>query len=323
MLKRLSIKQRMYLIITLIFILFAVMIVFSVTSSLRVRNSGMESTEKIMLADQKDKIRVASHTIALAVGHAIENITNNDEKIKIIRNLIDDIRFEDDESGYYFVYKGTVNIAFPTNKDFLGRDLGHIKDKNGVYVIRGLHEKAVQGGGFLNYIWPKPGAGEAPKLSYAEMIPGTDYWIGTGVYLDNIDSYVGDMKDSINSDVKSMLSKIVLIAGLLFVVLVILCLVIVFGISRSLETMILSFQDVAEGEGDLTKRIKVDSKDELGVLAGWFNLFLEKLQKIIRNISRESQNVDVSSRSLLEISVKMSKGAQSVTDKSGNVSSAS
>ena len=61
--------------------------------------------------------------------------------------------------------------------------------RNGVQVIRELRDAATGGGGFVNYVWPKPGAGEQPKVSYAEMIPGTRMWIGTGVYLDNIAAY--------------------------------------------------------------------------------------------------------------------------------------
>ncbi len=37
------------------------------------------------------------------------------------------------------------------------------------------------------------------------------------------------------------------------------------------------FKDVAEGEGDLTKRIPITSEDEIGELAKWFNLFLDKI----------------------------------------------
>ena len=35
-------------------------------------------------------------------------------------------------------------------------------------------------------------------------------------------------------------------------------------------------QDIAEGEGDLTKQIEVTSKDEVGAVAEWFNVFVEK-----------------------------------------------
>ena len=47
-------------------------------------------------------------------------------------------------------------------------------------------EKAKSGGGFVNYYFEKAGQGVQPKLSYSTMIPGTDFLIGAGVYVDNI-----------------------------------------------------------------------------------------------------------------------------------------
>jgi methyl-accepting chemotaxis protein len=50
--------------------------------------------------------------------------------------------------------------------------------------------------------------------------------------------------------------------------------------------MVVNFRDIAEGEGDLTKRITIESKDEIADLAQWFNIFLEKLQGIISTIAQ-------------------------------------
>ncbi|MBA1202604.1 methyl-accepting chemotaxis protein [Pseudomonas capeferrum] len=47
-------------------------------------------------------------------------------------------------------------------------------------------------------------------------------------------------------------------------------------------------QDIAVGNGDLTQRISYSQQDELGLLAGWFNRFLDKLQPIIKDIQQTS-----------------------------------
>ncbi|MCF8045245.1 MAG: methyl-accepting chemotaxis protein [Desulfarculaceae bacterium] len=322
MLNRFTVKQRMYIIIALILALFLGMAWAAVNSSNKVRDMAISSTEKVMLEDQKDKIRVATHSVALSAGHAIEDVSGAEARVRIIRNLIDDIRFEEDESGYYFVYRDTTNVALPPNKDLQGKDLGDLSDKNGVQLVEELKKEAHDGGGFVQYIWPKPGAGDVPKLSYAEMIPGTDYWIGTGVYLDNIDAYKSEMKTSIDKRVTGMITRLLTVAGIFFAGIVVLCLVIVFGISRSLKSMITNFRDIAEGEGDLTKRIDIKSKDELGELAGWFNVFMEKLQDIIRRMAEESTNVDRSSKELTGISEQMSRGAVTMSDKTKTVATA-
>jgi methyl-accepting chemotaxis protein len=322
MLNRFSVKGRMYLIILAIFGLFLVMVFFTVQSGNRVKALGLDKTGEVMLADQKAKLQVASHSLALAVGHAIEKVDGNERRIEIIRTLVDDIRFEEDKSGYFFVYQGTTNVALPPKKESQGKDLSETKDKNGVYLVRDLQAKAKAGGGFVEYIWPKPGAADTPKLSYAEMIPGTDMWIGTGVYLDNIDTYKSTMEKDINERVFTNLATMLLIAGAIFIGIITLCLMIVFGLVKSLKMLIDNFRDIAEGEGDLTRRVAIDSKDEIGELASWFNIFLEKLQGIIRTISNNTASLGNEARNLAGIASNLTKNAQDTSARSNTVATA-
>ncbi len=53
---------------------------------------------------------------------------------------------------------------------------------------------------------------------------------------------------------------------------------------RNLERVAVALEDIAEGEGDLTVRIQVSSKDEIGRLAGGFNRFVERMQGIISRL---------------------------------------
>ncbi len=89
-----------------------------------------------------------------------------------------------------------------------------------------------------------------------------------------------------------------------------------------------SLKDVAEGEGDLTKRIPITSKDEIGELSHWFNLFVEKLQIMIQDISKSSQAlsraVDVTreaSRDISENSDQMLATTQTVNQSTNGMSS--
>jgi methyl-accepting chemotaxis protein len=59
---------------------------------------------------------------------------------------------------------------------------------------------------------------------------------------------------------------------------------IVILITRNINTMLVSLKDIAQGEGDLTKRITQDSKDEIGDLIHWFNLFMDKLHESINEV---------------------------------------
>lgn len=82
-------------------------------------------------------------------------------------------------------------------------------------------------------------------------------------------------------------------------------------------------RDVAEGEGDLTKRLEVSSKDELGMLATWFNSFLDNLQKIISEIGSHAGVVEGSSGKLLQIATQLSANAGDSSEKAENVAAAS
>ncbi|MBD9440446.1 methyl-accepting chemotaxis protein [Pseudomonas sp. PDM04] len=71
-------------------------------------------------------------------------------------------------------------------------------------------------------------------------------------------------------------------------------LVLVWLMARSVTRPILGvahmLEDIASGEGDLTRRLAYDKPDELGQLAGWFNRFLDKLQPIIADVKSSVQD---------------------------------
>ena len=320
MLNKFSVKGRMFIINIAILLLFATMIVFSVQNSNGVKNLGIEKAGEVMFEDQKARVQLATHAAALMAEAAIGEVRDDAQVKSIVRGLVDKIIYEKDKSGYFFIYQGTTNVAFPVKKENVGEDLGGLTDKNGVKVIQALRDVAHSGGGFVEYIWPKPGAGDQPKVSYAEMIPGTDMWIGTGVYVDNINAYKAQMANDIDSMVAKRTTMMVLVSGVIFAAIIALCLFIAFGIVRALKEMIASFQDIAEGEGDLTKRIAIRSRDEIAELAGWFNTFLEKLQGIIRKIATNSSQVDQSSTELTDIATLMSNSTSETSSRSNNVS---
>lgn len=322
MLNRLSVKGRMYLIILSILVLFVVMIFFAVQNGNKVRDFGLEEVSSVMLDGQKEKIQVASHTAALTVAAALEGVTDNDQQIEIIRKLIDKIRFEKDSSGYYFVYRNTTCVALPPNKSLHGKDLGDLKDKNAVYLVRELRDVAKKGGGFVEYIWPKPESGDVPKLGYAESIPGTDMWIGTGVYLDNIDAYKTRMREEVQSHVTKNMITMLVSAGIIFGGIITLCLIIVFGITHGLKRMLVSFEDIAEGEGDLTKRVEIKGSDEIAALAGLFNTFIEKLQGIIGSVTGNIANLSTEATNLSSIANNLSNNSADTSSRSETVATA-
>jgi len=82
-------------------------------------------------------------------------------------------------------------------------------------------------------------------------------------------------------------------------------------------------QDIAEGDGDLTQRLHVVTKDELGEVAYWFNSFVEKLQQMVGEIAGNSTTLAASAGSLTVLAGDMSKGAEATSGRAHAVAAAS
>jgi methyl-accepting chemotaxis protein len=80
-------------------------------------------------------------------------------------------------------------------------------------------------------------------------------------------------------------------------------------------------KDIAEGEGDLTKRLEIKAQDEIGDMATWFNQFMNKLQELIRQIIQDANLLSSASTSLSAIATQMKAGAESMSERSTKVES--
>ena len=69
-------------------------------------------------------------------------------------------------------------------------------------------------------------------------------------------------------------------------------------------------EDIASGEGDLTRRLAYDKKDELGQLASWFNRFLDKLQPTIAEVKRSVQDARSTADQSAAIATQTSAGME-------------
>lgn len=64
--------------------------------------------------------------------------------------------FEDDQTGYFFIYRKHVAVAYLYYlQNNIGKDFINHQDSNGLYLIQELYKAAQNGGGFVEYIWPK------------------------------------------------------------------------------------------------------------------------------------------------------------------------
>lgn len=110
---------------------------------------------------------------------------------------------------------------------------------------------------------------------------------------------------------------IVVTAGIIIV-----SLIIERSVSLPLKNTLNMVRDIAEGEGDLTKRLKITSQDEVGELSKWFNEFVDNLQQMITNIAVNAESVHTSSTDLSNLAGAISHSADQMSGQSDNVSRA-
>ena len=122
--------------------------------------------------------------------------------------------------------------------------------------------------------------------------------------LDDINSIIFDDLNEVNEIVSGKASNfiyivtIISLAGLFFGLLF--WLIIRRLITRPVNELVLTSMDIAQGESDLTKRIAVKGKDELGELSNWFNMFLERLNKLVLEIKENATNISNSTYNIVQ-----------------------
>lgn len=80
------------------------------------------------------------------------------------------------------------------------------------------------------------------------------------------------------------------------------------GIAKPLKQMVLMLDDIAQGDGDLTRRLRSDRVDEVGQIATRFNSFLSKLQIMISEVVASVQKVSDSSEHTADIAIRTNQG---------------
>lgn len=142
----------------------------------------------------------------------------------------------------------------------------------------------------------------------------------------NIQKICLTAKDSQHALMQAQITKSSSFITIVSLVAVIFGVLIAFFLVRMIITpikkVVAALKDISEGEGDLTRRIAIDSKDEIGELAKWFNAFIVRLNTIVVGISRNSDTVTASSAELLSVSEQVDKNAQNLSGRSTSVAAA-
>ena len=118
-----------------------------------------------------------------------------------------------------------------------------------------------------------------------------------------LDTELTDMRQQ-DSMLLTGIGLLVALAGLGVMVLL------AYGLAKPARQLVAMLDDIAKGEGDLTKRLNVDRADELGDIARGFNAFLDKLQGMIREVVGSVQQVTDASEHTADIALRTNDGVQ-------------
>src|SRR5208337_1424972 len=77
-----------------------------------------------------------------------------------------------------------------------------------------------------------------------------------------------------------------------------------------LNRMVACMKDVAQGEGDLTRRLEVPPDREVAELAGWFNTFIDRLRGILLSVAANVHHLAAAGEELSVNSRQQAQGAE-------------
>ncbi|PWQ96040.1 cache domain-containing protein [Leucothrix arctica] len=260
-----------------VFVLTGVLLLFSILTgagyqvmSNQIRDIGIKNASDGVLEARKEELKVLVDVMESALTAATIGVTDEKEIYKIYSQLLTNNRFFDDESGYFFVSDDGVNFIHGGNPSIQGKDLIDQKDSNGFPFALALNKAAKSGGGHVEYSWFKPGKKEgesAQKISYTKMIPNTSYYLGTGVYIDDIKQKESEIFQKITDYSNGFLKKWISILTLAFFFII---LPLVMFMIKSMTEPLKKLTEIATdySRGKWEENISdLDRKDEIGALS--------------------------------------------------------
>ena len=263
-------------------------------SNYLVARSDLES-ELVVARDKAVKERKALLSSYLMLAKtAIDKVyaePDSPEARARVKEILRPLRYGSD--GYFFVYDFQGNtLLLPTRPEVEGKNRWQDKDTKGTFLIQEIVKAAREGDGYSEYWTNKPSIGrDAPKLSFNLVLDKYQWVVGTGFYIDDIDTELAALRSEREENMHGSLQSSVLL--ILVILGVTLAVTVVLGnrVTRPLADAVAALNDIADGEGDLTRRLKVQSEDEVGQLASAFNRFVERIQSVVSQVGETSHQL--------------------------------
>ena len=267
-LRHLTISRKLW-----ILILFAITGILSITAIALMQYHSSLINEKALQTQRL--VETAHSIIADFHGRAergeFDMATAKSRASQIIKAL----RY--DGSNYFWINDMDARIVMhPIKPELDGKDLSDFEDPSGKKLFSEFVATVKRSGeGLVPYLWSKPGS-EQPvdKISYVKAFKPWDWVIGSGVYIDDVEATF--LRNTRDLGILSLLGLALLLAT---------SIAITKSIATPLNQTTAALNDISSSEDDLTRRLDQGGKDEVANLSAAFNLFCEKIQKIIIQVS--------------------------------------
>jgi len=183
----------------------------------RLEKQQSELLEDVLLSAKRDELRNYIGLALTSIEHLYGAGRDDEAAKEQAKAILSSMNYGDD--GYFFVYDmNGLNLVHPRQPDLVGTSLWNMRDSDGTFVIRELIARANEGGGFQRYLWPKPSTGNVTrKIGYAVALPRWGWMLGTGIYLDDVDSAALRLRSTLFDSVRQTLiglSAVAVVAAL-------------------------------------------------------------------------------------------------------------
>ena len=205
--------------------------------------------------------------ITIATPARPAGVVGGDLSLQTLVNIINALDF--DGIGYAFLVSADGKVLVHPDKNLVMKNLKDIYPQNTPRISSEFSEAQLDGNTRILTFTPVKG------------LPSVSWHVGLSI--DKAKAYAMLTEFRASAIIVTVIAVVLIIAllGLLIRVLM-----------QPLTAMGKAMHDIAQGEGDLTKRLAIQSNDEFGALARSFNQFVERIHSSIREVSSATVQVN-------------------------------
>ncbi|WP_336269384.1 methyl-accepting chemotaxis protein [Vreelandella arctica] len=265
---------------------------FNAFSTTQDTNDTLAEQRELLIEERRASVRdiVQMATTAIAPIYAEAGANDREAKARAAE-ILRAMRFEGENYIFVYEFDGT-NVVLPLSPAREGTNLNDLQAPDGTYIVRDFISVGQGGGGFYEYPWEYPGTNEPePKHSYIDQLEKWGWIVGAGVYMTDVDDAVAELEAAAAADLRQSIIFSSLLGLGLFVVIALLTYGLVRRTVGPIKRTSAAMHDIAQGRGDLTRRLTVESSDEIGELGIQFNAFVARMQETLRDVRSSTLSV--------------------------------